>query len=295
MPLRAIELNEDASAADVQTALASSTTGSIVQLNRDSFSQILAHADDSTLQACSLVCRDFLELSSFARTRLSLQKSPQITVLPKLLARFSQLQILHIKGPLDLQPATVGFNDAAMSVIARCKSLRELWIVGYSAFSDKGLATVLLGCSELLMLRLVYCGGFNGEAFIGLVCKLEKLELSTCEGLTSDGFLAAATACPRLKTLAVTTDKRDASLARSLEGAAQACSGLRVLTLHACGVTDGTLRCFATSCPTLDEVTISCEHLVTDAGLADFLALLPGLKSATLTNNRLLSQVPRFG
>jgi hypothetical protein len=275
MPLTAIKQNKDASTVVVQKAGSTSASGTtaMVQLNKDSFTQILAHADDSTLQACSLVCRDFLELSSFARTRMSLQKCPQIAVLPKLLARFSELQILYIESPKDLQPATACFHDAAMAVIARCKSLRELRIVRYSAFSDKGLATVLTGCSELLMLRLAYCGGINGEAFSGLVCKLEKLELNTCEGLTSEGLFAAATACPRLRTFGVATDRRDASLVRGLEGVAEACRSLRVLTVHACGISDKTLHCLATSCPALDEVTISCEHSITDAGLADFFAL----------------------
>lgn len=298
---RAIEQNEDASAGDVQAAesiAGSSTTSSMVQLDRDCFSQILAHVDNSTLQACSLVCRAFLKISSFARTRMSLQNGPQFAALPTLLTRFCKLEILHLKLP-DLlpaeQPAGVCLDDAMMGVVACCcLNLQELHLNHCSAFSDVGLALVLRGCVELVDLRLVQCGGFRGEAFTGLCCSIQKLQMDMCEALTNEGLLAALRACPRLAEFGLLTRRFDACFAQSLEGAAKSCAGLIKLTLQGCGIRDETLLRFAASCPALKDVSISGEHCITDRGLADLFSGLAHLDAVNLHNNLLLTCVPPF-
>ncbi|GAQ89345.1 F-box/RNI-like superfamily protein [Klebsormidium nitens] len=289
---------------------------SIAQLDGGCLVKILSHVDNKTLQACSLVCREWLEVSSFARTLMSLQEGPQITALPSLVARFSRLQSLHIQGPktetipawflpedyvAPEQPRTdlaniVPLNDFGMDIIARgCRGLCKLELEWCSGFSDVGLAAVLRGCSELLDLSLAYCGGFSGEgAFAGVSCRLEKLVLDACDKLTNEGLLAAAVACPQLRDLSVLMDKENDALAVGLEGAARSCRGLHALMIHACGISDATLRAVAVSCPQLQQVTVTCEPAVTHTGLTAFFERLPKLEELTLQNMEGLVHLPRF-
>ncbi|GAQ84070.1 F-box/RNI-like superfamily protein [Klebsormidium nitens] len=287
---------------------------SVAQLDGGCLAKIMSRVDNSTLQACSLVCREWLEVSSFARTLMSLQEGPQITALPSLVTRFARLQNLHIQGPkippprmlqqdspapgllLTEQANIVPLDDSAMNIIAQgCRNLRKLQLEGCSGFSDVGLNAVLRGCSELVALRLGDCGGFTGEAFGGLKCRVEVLDLDLCVGLTNEGLLAAGKACPNLRDLSVQADLGNASLGQGLEGAARACPGLRALLLHGCGVGDETLQSVAASCPLLSTFSVSCEHAVTDSGLAAFFAALPALETVALHTMRGLSRVPKFG
>jgi hypothetical protein len=302
LPSRTVEQNDDGNVQEAQAAeltLASSTT--VMELDRDSLFQILAHADNSTLQACSLVCRDFLEMSNFARSVMSLQKARQVAALPTLLMRFPQLQTLHIKGLSDPlladQPAGFCLDDAMMDVMAGCcRGLHELRLEACPAFSDEGLNLVLRACSELSCLRLVHCGGFGGKAFTGLSCSIRELELDSCRGLTNKGLFAAVRACPALEDLSLVTKKEaNTVFAQGLEKSARLCGRLTKLKLHNCGIRDETLRSFAMSCPALIDVYLSCEHGMSEEGMAAFFLRLINLEKVTLNNNKQFIRIPRFG
>ncbi|GAQ84089.1 F-box/RNI-like superfamily protein [Klebsormidium nitens] len=286
---------------------------SIAQLDGGCLVKIFSHVDNKTLRACSLVCREWLEVSSFARTLMSLQEGPQITALPTLVARFSRLETLHVQGPEILpawmlplenpasgllaaeQAAIVPLDDSALEIIARgCPRLNKLHFDWCGGISDAGLAVILRGCSGLTDLSLEGCGGITGAAFSGLACGLQKLDLASCDALTNEGLLAAATACPGLRSLCVSSTPQVPSLANGLEEAARARPELQTLWVHACDVTDVTLRSIAASCPSLSKVAVSCERAVTDGGLAGFLAALPELESLTLQNLRGVLGIPRI-
>ncbi|GAQ89348.1 F-box/RNI-like superfamily protein [Klebsormidium nitens] len=269
---------------------------SIVQLDQGCLAQIISQMDLSSLRACSLVCRDWLEVSSSARTSVTLRNGPQIAAFPKLVARFSRIHTLHVEGraPADA-PSVLSLDDAVMEVLAQsCGCLRELRLK-YCSLSDAGLAAVLRGCPELLVLGLAHSEGFSGEAFSGLCCKLEKLELNVCEGLTNEGLVVAAAACSGLKDFGIYTAQPNRSLEQGVEAFSKACPGLKVFAVHACRLTDEALQRIAARCPLIQQISVTCEYYITDRGLDAFLALLPRVHTVTLQKNRAVSGIPQFG
>jgi hypothetical protein len=273
----------------------------IDDLDGHCLTRIMCYLNNPALQACSLVCREWLDISDYARSSMRLQGRPPLAALPSLLLRFEDLRILHFidggaQPELDQLAPSPRLDDASMRLIVQCcRRLYRLDLVRCGSFSDAGLAAVLRGCSKMKTLRVSHCGGFSGAGFEGVRCKVEWLDLSFCGGLTSEGLGLAAAACPALWKLNVKMEQADAPLVSGLESVAKRCPALKELTIHVCGVTDATLRSFAASCPLLSDVRLFCEHAITDAGIAALQLHLPRLTGLTLDSNPQLRQIPRSG
>jgi hypothetical protein len=189
-------------------ATASAREGSSIHvLDEHCLHNIMCRLPSSALQVCSMVCHEWLEVSSIACPALTLQGAPKnmIKALPAFLQRFSMLRILKI-GPASRYGRLSYLDDASMAVIAqhgRC--LQRLEVNGCDTFEDVGLASILRGCSELRRLRLSHCAGFSRVGYGGIRCRLEHLELEACRALTNEGLQAAGTVCPRLQSLSINT------------------------------------------------------------------------------------------
>ncbi|GAQ89954.1 hypothetical protein KFL_005810070 [Klebsormidium nitens] len=256
--------------------------------------RIMSCLDDASLRACSLVCCEWLETSNFARHHLSLQKVSQFDALEEILERFPRIESVQVGEEEGTPIAEPPFSNASLRLVGRgCPGLRSLDLVHCSAITDAGLEVVLRRCGNLTALRLEHCENVSGTAFFWLApCKIEWLALRWC-GLLNSGLGAAAAACPELKELDVRVKEGGFPVAKGLERVAEQCPKLERVTFHTCGVTDTTLRSFATGCPLLEQVTIACEHDISDAGVAALQQHLPLLSSITLFNNRQIKKIPR--
>lgn len=255
----------------------------------------------SSLQACSLVCREWLDASNHARDCLTMRGDRLGFSLPRALARFPNLQKVDFKDIVKSSESNqrsrlAGLGDENLELLVQsCPSLVCLTLVRCGVVSDEGLATVLRGCPELRTLRMDHCEGFSGAAFEGVRCSLEELSLQYCSGVTSTGVGALAAACPGLQVFNLRMEGKVADLDVGLKRVASLCPSLEKLSMIACGVRDATLRSFATKCPRLADVRIVGEPRITDAGVMFLRVHLHHLAHLTLLNNRQLIQVPRSG
>ncbi|GAQ90069.1 F-box/RNI-like superfamily protein [Klebsormidium nitens] len=279
-------------------ALVSGST--ILDLDIHCLTKILSHLRNSSIRACSLVCREWLDASNYARNTLVLQGQPRVASLPRILLRFADLRFVQLtdtgKG-LELQgtvPACL--SDASLALLAKsCPHLFRLTLVRCGVVSDEGLATVLRRCPELTTLRMDHCEGFSGAAFEGVQCPIEQLDVHYCSGLTDAGVGAVASACPKLRHFTVRREGQVTDLAAGFEKVALLCPSLEKLTAIACGITDTTLRRFAGNCPLLADIRIVSEPGITDGGVAILRCRLRRLDHLTLLDNSQLWQVPRSG
>lgn len=264
-------------------------------------SRIMCCLSSSSLQTCSLVCREWLDISNDTRDSLKMRGELLVSTLPKVLARFPNLQTVDLLDVLkpsksDQRSRLAGLGNESLELLVQsCPSLACLTLVRCGVVSDEGLATVLRCCSGLRTLRMDHCEGFSGAAFKGVTCSLEELSLHYCSGLTSTGVGAVAAACPSLRVFTPRMEGTVADLDVGLKEVASLCPGLEKLTMIACGVMDATLRRFATMCPLLADVCIVGESRITDAGVMFLRVHLRHLAHLTLLNNRQLVQVPRSG
>lgn len=253
--------------------------------------------DQKDLQACSLVCREWLEVSNFVRKTLTLRGSPHIATLPRFPSRFPDIQGVQLVG---LKESPNGFNGFSMKdmplglMVPGCPKLQYMMLKYCLKVSDGGLATVLEGCKELRILRLLYCGEFTGAAFKGVRCTgLESIELDHCYYLSCEGLKAIGPACPNLSDLSVTLWKENGGgRAPGSEEIASLCPRLAKLAVKTCGVTDTTLQKFAAGCPLLTELSITEEPRITDAGVAALRLRLPRLEMLRLHDNSQLFRGP---
>ncbi|GAQ89956.1 hypothetical protein KFL_005810090 [Klebsormidium nitens] len=279
-------------------ALVSGST--ILDLDAHCMTKIFSRLGNSSLRACSLVCRQWLDASNYARNTLTLQGQPRIAFLPRMLSRFSDLRFVQLmdsgKGSELQGTVPICLSDALLALLAQsCPHLFRLTLVRCGVVSDAGLATVLRCCPELRTLRMDHCEGFSGAAFEGVQCALEQLNLHYCSGLTDAGVGAVASACPTLREFTVRMEGQVAALAAGFENVALLCPSLEKLTAIACGITDTTLRRFAGNCPLLSDIRIASEPGITDGGIVILRCRLARLDHLTLVNNRHLWQVPRSG
>lgn len=245
------------------------------------------------LQACSLVCREWLDASNFARKTLTLQGGPQIATLPRFLLRFpgiSGVQFVGAKTAPDGDSIHLSLDVLPLSLLgAGCRNLRCLRIWYCLGVSNAGLATVLKGCKSLQILWVIHSRTFTGAAFRGIqYCRgLERIKFDHCHDLTREGLAAVAAACPNLSHLNVTMKEYygGADLAAGFEKIASSCPRLVTLFVQACGITDTTLRSFAVGCPLLSGVYITEEPGITDAGVAAIRLGLPRLEILKLFGN----------
>ncbi|GAQ90067.1 Leucine rich repeat/RNI-like superfamily protein [Klebsormidium nitens] len=260
------------------------------RLDRGCVYEFLQKLSNTHLKVCSLVCREWLEVSSEARHTMTLERAPHSAALPVLLHRFSQLRIIKIWD----EAAVACPDDAFVNHLARQTLLEQLDVKGCGALSDAGLGAVLRGCPGLRSLVLRQCPKVRGRGFEGLRCKLEVLELDSCDAVTDDGIGSIAGACPGLVRLVVRMGSEDTDLlAEGLEQIAKRCPGLRELILHASWVKDKTLQAFAAGCPGLSCVELSCEHGVSDEGVSVLTSRCHQLRTLGLINNPWLFFVPR--
>lgn len=257
------------------------------------------------LEACSLVCRDWLDASNFCRKTVALQ-GPQAANLPRFLFRFPDIQGVEIEDVPEVavhedppKTAPPGIPSSLADVplellVSGSRRLSILHLEQCSAVPTAGLAAVLNGCRDLRRLNLSFCGGFTGAVFEGVRCNLDSLGLYRSGELTNAGLIAAARACPSLRTLKIRRKLKwtRVDLSEGVGEFASFCPNLMVLHLEACGITDATLRSFAVGCPRLVDVRIYNEPVVTDAGVAA-LSFLPRLESLSLWDNHRLTQIPR--
>ncbi|GAQ90063.1 Leucine rich repeat/RNI-like superfamily protein [Klebsormidium nitens] len=276
--------------------------GSTIQdLDVQSLSRIMSCLGNASLQACSLVCREWLVVSNDTRDYLTLCGGPQVARLPRIVARFSDLRFVMFKDLVRSSGegqglVTASLDDASLRLLAQsCPRLVRLSLVHCGVVSDEGLAAVLTGCLELRTLRLDRCEGFRGKAFEGVKCKLEELCLFSCTGLKNIGLLAAGKACPALRTFDLRAQGERADLGAGLKRVAWHCGKLEKLFLQACGTTDLTLREFAIHCPQLTCVAIMSEPDITDSGVWSLRCHLRSLERLTLLKNDQLMEIPRSG
>lgn len=169
------------------------------------------------LQACSLVCREWLVTSCLARKSLTLQGGPQFATLSRFLSRFPGLLGVQLIGTRVSSDGTIA-NTSPVDLPLRllvpsCRNLRWSILLYCVVVSDAGLATVLEGCKQLKFLRLFHCETVTGAAFHGFRCKaLIVLDIDHCPHLTSEGLTAAAAACPNLSDLSVRWITRGAQI-----------------------------------------------------------------------------------
>ncbi|GAQ86375.1 Leucine rich repeat [Klebsormidium nitens] len=233
------------------------------RLDRGCVYEILRKFTNTHLKDCSLVCREWLEISNEVRYTMRLERAPQTAALPALVSRFLQLNWLRIWD----EAAAACTNDVFVHDVACLSQLRLLHVRGCGDLSDAGLAAVLRGCPELHTLILEQCGGFSGRAFEGVHCgKLEVLDLEGCGALNNMGLCDVAEACPGLVHLTLKRESDKIPLAVGLKYIAEGCTGLRELVLHACGLTDKTLLAFAVAEEeSLEILQFSGCSLLTDA------------------------------
>lgn len=220
------------------------------------------------LQACSLVCLDWLDASNFCQKTVAMRGGQQAANLPRVLSRFPNILGVEIE---DVQGVAVDEGQKALPgipsslddvplelLVSRSRRLVCLNLVRCSAVSTAGLAGVLKGCRELKKLYLSFCGGFSGAVFAGVRSNLDTLELYRSGELTSAGLGIAAKACPSLYTLKLRRNPTWArvDLSEGVGKFATFCPDLMILHVEACGITDATLRSFAVRCPCLFEVRV---------------------------------------
>lgn len=279
-------------------ATASAREGSSIHdLDEHCLYRIMCQLPCFARHVCTMVCHEWLKVSSTACPSLTLQGPPKIIkALPAFLQRFSMLRILKIgkvATPAYRCGRLLDLDDASMAVIAqhgRC--LQCLEVTGCDKFGDVGIASILRGCSDLRRLRLSHCANFSRVGYGGIRCRLEHLELKACRALTNEGLHAAGTVCPKLQSLSINTEQDNVSLAVGLEGLARACGSLTELNLQACGISDTTLQCFAASWPELHLASLACERAITDEGVASFMQRLPQLDRLGLVDNDKLTRIP---
>lgn len=110
---------------------------------------------NASLKACSLVCREWLDVSNNTRDYLTLRGGLHVARLPKLVARFPDLRFVMLK---DLAGSsgegqglvTASLDNASLQLLAQsCPRLVRLSLVHCGVVLDEGLAAVLTGCAEL--------------------------------------------------------------------------------------------------------------------------------------------------
>lgn len=261
-----------------------------------------------SLQACSLVCREWLKVSNLARSCLRLQGAAQVATLPRFLSRFPDLRHIQLMdmsaaspGDRGALPAVPMFNLPLGLLSFSCRDrLLSLTLVRCKATSDVGLAAVLRECSWLRTVHLDHYGGLSsGDAFLGVKCGLERLYIQFCSKLTSAGLTALERArgygdvtVRRIPEYGLSRD-RSGSLAAGLERVASVCPRLSMLVIEGCDITDATLLSFGVCCPQLRDVAFMKEYGITDAGGERFQLALRRLELLTLACCIKLKQIPR--
>nr|XP_023922352.1 F-box/LRR-repeat protein 4 isoform X3 [Quercus suber] len=260
------------------------------------------HDSKPSRDACSLVCKRWLNLECLSRSTLHIGASgcPD-HFLGRITRRFVNVKTVHIderlslpiqfkrrcgsestssytkkrryvkekSGSEDSDFETSCISDAMLSVLGEGFSkLEKLSLIWCNNVTSTGLASLAQKCSLLKSLDLQGCYvGDPGLAAVGQCCKwLEDLNLRFCEGLTDAGVIELALGCGKsLNTLGVAACAKITDI--SLEAVGLHCKSLETLSLDSEYVSDKGMLAVAKGCPLLKVLKIQCVN-VTDEALA---------------------------
>ncbi|CAN6860673.1 unnamed protein product [Brassica oleracea] len=134
-------------------------------------------------------------------------------------------------------------NDNLLRGIAACENLRALRLVGSvdglytSSVSDIGLTILAQGCKRLVKLELSGCeGSFDGIRAIGQCCELLE-DFTVSHHRMDDGWIAALSCFPSLKTLTISSCPKMDSCPGP-EELLGSCPALESLQLKRCCLSD---------------------------------------------------------
>lgn len=125
------------------------------------------------LRACSLVSRDWLDATNFARSSLTLRGTAHAALLPRFAARFSNIMSVdlvdlggksaeneQLPGAFCGSKASEGLFEFVMTAFSK---LLRLTLVCCDALSDTALVALLKGCRNLETLNVDECRNVSGE------------------------------------------------------------------------------------------------------------------------------------
>ncbi|GAV63348.1 LOW QUALITY PROTEIN: Adap_comp_sub domain-containing protein/F-box-like domain-containing protein/LRR_6 domain-containing protein [Cephalotus follicularis] len=268
--------------------------------------EIFHHVESKpSRDACSLVCKRWLDLERLSRTSLRIGASGTPDVSVKLLARrFVNVNSVHIDERLVISPpdhlgsrrgsaqsrpsyvkmqyvtensgsgeGEVGpycLSDQGLTAIGEgFRKLEKLSLIWCSNVSSLGLMSVAYYCRSLKSLDLQGCYvGDKGLAAVGNFCKhLEDLNLRFCEGLTDSGLVELTFGCGKsLKSLGVAACAKITDT--SLEAVGSFCKFLQTLSLDSEFVHNKGILAVAKGCCLLKFLKLQCSNVSDEALIA---------------------------
>ncbi|GAV68086.1 hypothetical protein CFOL_v3_11589 [Cephalotus follicularis] len=153
-------------------------------------------------------------------------------------------------------------NDNVLRGIAACENLQILKLVGNvdgfygSLVTDIGLTILAQGCKRLVKLELSGCeGSFDGIKAIGQCCQMLE-ELTLCDHMMDDGWLAALSYSENLKTLRLLSCKK-IDLCPGPDDYLGCCPALERLHLRKCQLRDKkSVRAMFRVCEAVRDIVI---------------------------------------
>ena len=204
---------------------------------------------------------DLPELSQIKRMQLRVQTSEGYVKDLRFLSSLTQLDSLSLAGADEMKN---------LNMIAPLTNLKELRIYGGSALRS---IEPLRALTELRTLDFENCYGIEDLSALSSLTKLQSLHVAD-----SVGHFAAAlpdlSALPALEELTA-----EADMIPQFAG----CTGLKKLTIEAEGADDSNDFSLLAGLSNLEELRIDCGIVTSELTNLDSLAVLPNLKTVTIT------------
>ncbi|PSR92662.1 F-box/LRR-repeat protein [Actinidia chinensis var. chinensis] len=256
----------------------------------------------SSRDACSLVCKRWLDLERLSRVTIRVGASNNPDALVKLLARrfvnvrnvyFDERLSVSLPGqfgrrrggdpsaPSSQKPYRVTeksgseddqidsycLSDTGLAAVGEgFKKLEKLSLIWCSNVTSAGVKSIAAKCSSLRSLDLQGCyAGDQGLAAVGECCKqLEDLNLRFCEGLTDTGLIELAVLRWRtLKSLGVAACAKITDV--SLEAVGSHCRFLETLSLDSEFINNKGVLTVAKGCRSLKVLKLQCINVTDEA------------------------------
>ena len=188
-----------------------------------------------------------------------------------------------------LQKITIGHCDDLngenlAGIVRAMPNLQSIMIGSCRGLNGIEIAGAARMTPELQTLAIARCDALDGSDLAGIaqaVPHLRRLDAALSTSLTLDDLVSALCTCKKLESFESRVNKETMTKEQFMS-IVRACPELRALPQCDWLVTDDDLREISTACPKLEEVDMSNQGLISDAGIAALVENAPQLRKLQL-------------